>query len=552
MILMDRKPFEYTMEQLRQEAQDWYPLWKELQAYIAPERGFFQGQQPNKSKGIDYKILLDSTPTRDLRIFASGMMGLCTSPSRPWFKIGLPDRELMEFHPVKIWLNDVQQILMDIYSRSNIYNTFYTLYEELGAFCTAAAYIGEDYNDVVRGRAFTIGQYYLGTGPDGRVNTFARDYWMTVYQLVKEFGYDNVSVAVKNAYDNNKLFQWFQVCHLIVPNEWRIPGKLDNRNKEYLSVQWEAGAPADTFLRISGYDEFPIIAPRTDVLDLDAYGRNGPGRLALGDSKTLQILAKDELISLDKLNNPPMQKPEDVGVVDLTPGGVTTNNSTGQKVEPLFQVNPPLQATKVTKDDYRKGIDACFFTDLFLMASYLDKSGVTATEILEKHAEKIIQLGPFIERLETEMFDPAIERTFAIAYRKGLIPTPPEELQGMPLNIEYISTMAQAQKMVQTTAIKETIAFAGQLAAAKPEVLDNVDFDETLEQFADMNGVSPGILRGSDEVAQIRKERIKAQQQQAAMQAAMAMAEGAKTLSETDTGSNNALTALLGMPGGGL
>ena len=547
MQIEDRRPFERRFDEMKEQAQDHVPMWKELSQYIAPERGFFDGQQPNRHDGINHKILLDSTATKDLRVMDSGMMGGLTSPSHPWFKIGISDRELMQYEPVKKWLDDVRKILMDIFARSNIYNMFHTIYQELAAFGTAAAYIGEDYKDVIRCRTFTIGEYYLGVDYNGRVNAFAREFWMTAGQMVGKFGIDNVTRDVKAAYNNNNLEKWFPVHQLIEENDDRIPGKVDSKNMPYRSIYWEPGSHSNDVLRYSGYHEFPIIAPRWDTLGNDSYGRDCPGRLALGDSKTLQLLSRDGLMALDKMNDPPIEKPSRVDIVNTAPGGVTIADETGQgTIRPLYQVNPPLNELEVYKKAYRDSIHETFFKDLFLLITNIQRSGVTATEINAKQQEQLLQLGPIITRLSSECYDPVINRSFNIANRVGLIPQPPRELEGMEVQPEYISVFAQAQKMVGTTAIKETVAFAGSLMQAKPDIVDKVNFDEALDQIADMNGIPPGVIRGDDEVAQIRLQRQQAEQQQAQMQQLMTAAQGAKTLSETDTGSNNALTALLG------
>ena len=52
------------------------------------------------------------------------------------------------------------------------------------------------------------------------------------------------------------------------------------------------------------------------------------------------------------------------------------------------------------------------------------------------------------ERLNDELLDPLIDRTFAIMLRVGLIPPPPQQLQGQSIKVEYTSILAQAQKLL--------------------------------------------------------------------------------------------------------
>jgi DNA-binding IscR family transcriptional regulator len=44
-----------------------------------------------------------------------------------------------------------------------------------------------------------------------------------------------------------------------------------------------------------------------------------------------------------------------------------------------------------------------YYADLFLMLANDDRSNVTATEIAERHEEKLLMLGPVLERLHNEM-----------------------------------------------------------------------------------------------------------------------------------------------------
>ena len=119
----------------------------------------------------------------------------------------------------------------------------------------------------------------------------------------------------------------------------------------------------------------------------------------------------------------------------------------------------------------------------------------------------------------------------------------------MDLKVEYISVLAQAQKMMGTTSIERMLVFAQSVAAAKPDVLDKIDFDEAIDQYADMLGVPPGVIVSDDQVAKIRQARAEQQAQMQAAQYAMAAVQGAKTLSDTSLEGKNALAMLTGMGG---
>jgi hypothetical protein len=154
-----------------------------------------------------------------------------------------------------------------------------------------------------------------------------------------------------------------------------------------------------------------------------------------------------------------------------------------------------------------------------------------------------------LERIIGEGLGKAIDRTWGIMWRGRLLPPPPAKLGNSPTHIEtdYISMLAIAQRGLATAGIEKLWGFAGNIAAVKPEILDNLDEDETIDEYADALGVSPKILRSAEKLAQMRQQRAA---QQAAAQAAelgTAAAQGAKTLSETDVGGGkNALATILG------
>jgi hypothetical protein len=182
---MDRQPFQKRFTAMQQEYESsWRTRHEEIQRFIKPTRGFFNGSQPNRGDVVNHKDFVDGTPARAARDLAAGMFSGLSSPSRPWFKLGVSDPELSEYEPVKEYLNFVQLMIMDIFAKSNIYDTLYNIYEDLGPFGTGCAIILDDYEDVIRGRSFTAGEYYLGLGHDCRVNAFGRQYWMTVDRMV--------------------------------------------------------------------------------------------------------------------------------------------------------------------------------------------------------------------------------------------------------------------------------------------------------------------------------------------------------------------------------
>jgi hypothetical protein len=550
---MDRKQFEKRFNALKNEASSWVTSWKEIRDLVCPERGSFDGEQPNQGRLLDHKKMLDGTANKALSTLAAGMTSGLTSPSRPWFKLGIPNNELMKIDAVKNWLSSVEELLMAIFSRSNIYSAITNVYEEVGGPGTAALMIEEDYDTVIRAVNFTVGEYFIGLGADGRVNAFARQFKMTVGQMVEMFGIDNVSVNVKTAFNDKKLDTWYPVCHLIERNTDQLPKMKDNKNMPFISVYWEEGSEKDT-LRVSGYQEFPVMCPRWNTKTTsEVYGK-GPGWKALGDVKMLQALQRKSLKALDKVIDPPVMVDSmvDGSDINLLPGGISrTGGAVGNAgMKAVYQINPDIGAVENKILQTKQEIKQAFFADLFMMMAGETGGNMTAREVVERHEEKLLILGPVLERLESELLDPLISRVFMIAWRAGIIPPPPREIAGMEYKVEYISMLAQAQKMVGITAVREVVGFATSLAAVVPEIIDKINFDAAVEIVSELNGGTSRIIRSDDEVLKIRDGRRKAQEQSQQAQQAQQMVSGAKVLADTKLNDDSALKRILDANGG--
>ena len=102
----EREPFEKRFKYLSTEAQKWVPAWTDLALYLNPTLGQFFKTVPNSGLTIDHKTVIDSHARRCIRDLASGMISGLTSPSRPWFKLGLPDKDLEKYKPVREYLDE--------------------------------------------------------------------------------------------------------------------------------------------------------------------------------------------------------------------------------------------------------------------------------------------------------------------------------------------------------------------------------------------------------------------------------------------------------------
>lgn len=535
--------------QLRSERASFWAHWQEITTYLLPYNGRYFTQDRNKGHRR-YNNIYDSTGTRSLRVLGAGLMAGATSPARPWFRLQTPDHALNRYQPVRIWLDDCARIMQTVFQRSNTYRVLHTMYEELGAFGTASSIILPDYNRVIHHYPVTVGEFCIATDYQGQVTTFYREFEKTVAELVREFGYDNCSKAVQTQWDRGNLDNWVTLIHSIEPRSDRDPKMRDALNMAWRSCYFESGADPEKYLRESGFEDFPVLVPRWSTAGGDIYGHS-PGMEALGAIKQLQHQQLRKAQCIDYQTKPPLQVPVSMKNrdVDTLPGGINYVDVSGPNmgIRSAFEVQLNLQHLLPDMEETRDRIKSSFYADLFLMLATQPISRMTATEIVERHEEKLLMIGPVIERLHNELLEPLIDRTFQYLVKANAIPPAPPELQGMELSIEFVSILAQAQRAIGVNSVDRFVGNLGVIAQMKPDVLDKLDADQWVDAYADMLGVDPRIIIGGREVAMIREARNQAQQAEAQLAAQAQQAETAQRLSAADTGGKNALTDMMNM-----
>ena len=495
---------------LKRERSTWMSHYQDLSRHILPRSGRFAVTDVNQGTK-KHNSILDSTGTRALRTQSAGLLGGASSPARPWFRLNTPDHELNKDSEVKKWLADCSRIMLAIFAKSNTYRALHSMYDEIGCFGTAATIIVPDFDNVIHHHTLTAGDYCMAANWKGEVDTLYREFRKPVGALVKEFGYNACTPATRNKYDGGFLDEWVDVIHLIEPRADRDIRKQDSANMPWRSCYFELAADQGAYLREGGFKKFPVLAPRWMAQGGDVYG-SSPGMDALGDVKQLQHQQLRKAQAIDFMTSPPLQVPLSMAdkEVNRLPGGITYGDTNGGKITSLYDVR--LDLSHMTEDirDVRERIRQAFSADLFAMLSQRTNQ-MTATEVAELHEEKLLMLGPVLDRLHTELFEPLIDSTFEYMVAARLVPTPPPAMQSMTLNVEFVSMLAQAQRAIATNSIDRFVHNIGTVAAFKPDVLDKFDGDAWVDAYSDMLGVDPEMIVANPQVALVRSQRQQAQ-----------------------------------------
>lgn len=550
--------------QLKQDRDSkWLPKWKDQRDYLSPSEGQFEGDEVNDGKRRDQRMN-NKRPIRSAQTLAAGMASGMASQARPWFNLEAPTGVPRTANVMR-WLYAVQESMRNVLAKSNLYNILPQLFHAEGVYGTGCMAALPDEQDVVRFYHYPVGTFALDTSSRGVVDTFYREYTMTARQMRQQFGKENLSDNVEMMAEKGTLTS-ICVCHLIEPNPDADPARADNLSMPWRSTYWERGSNDGMVLRRSGFETFPIMAPRWDVNGTNVYG-NGPGDVALGKSRELQLLEADKMRIVQQLARPAVTGPISMRGMssNLVPGGTTwvPDNLVGQAFQPSYVPDPSaLPNVRAEIDQCERAVAEAYFEDLFLLISQADGQ-MTATEVIQRKEEKMLMLGPVVERNNDELFDPLMDQVFQIMVEQStprwmglmpgvpLIPPPPEELAGVPLTIEYISILAQAQKAIAASTIERSLQFTGMMMQAGfTDAADSINPDAMQAEYYAAIGAPPTILRDAEQVAGIRQARAEQQQQQMMAEQGMAMAQGAKTLSETSTEGDSALTEMLGAMGG--
>lgn len=549
-----REKYDRRLVQLKNERETFVAHWKDINQYLLPRRGRFMTSDVNKGDKRNQKII-DGEGGQALNTLVSGMMSGVTSPARRWFRLRAPDPVLMDNGEVKAWYRMAEDLMYEIFNRSNLYQVLPYVYEEMAAYGTGCMIQLPDFDNVCRFQAFTVGEYAISQDYTYSVDTLYREIPMTVEQIVTKYGKDKCSQRTKDMYERGNYDHWIDVIHVIEPQH-DLDRDADSPlavDMPFYSCTYEANCEEDMFLEQTGFEYFPVYAPRWHLQMPDVYGR-GPGMNCLGDIRQLQDQQKKKGQAISKMVNPPMMAPSSLKNQRMStlPGDVTfVDAQQGQTgFTPAYQVQPRLGEFLADMQDCRERIRRAFFADLFLMLSQTDRRQITATEISERREEKLLVLGPVMERINHDLLDPLIHNTFTRMVETGILESnagpPPKELEGSTLQVEYMSVMAQAQKSQGILGIQETAGFVGNLASISPDVVDKFDFDQAVDEYSTMRGVPPTIIRPDEDVAAMRAQKQQMVQQQQNANVLTNAAAGAKTLADTDTAGENLLTDILG------
>ena len=503
-------------ERLEGQRQNWETHWQEVADYMQPRKADVIKKRSRGDKRMEQ--VFDSSPIQAVELLAASLHGMLTNPSTPWFTLRFKDEDIDNEDEAKLWLESSTDAMYTAFNRSNFQQEIFELYHDLITFGTAAMFIEEDNDDIIKFSTRHINEVFIAENDKGRIDTIYRRFNISARAAMQKFG-ESVSADVqgkakKNPYDE------VEILHAVYPRSEFNPNKKDKANMPFESVYMEYKNGNE--LSVGGFKEFPFVVPRYLKASNEIYGRS-PAMTALPDVKMLNEMCKTTIKAAQKQVDPPLLVPDDGFLLPVrtVPGGLNFYRSgTRDRIEPLnIGANNPLGLNM--EQQRRDSIRAVFYVNQLMMQQ---GPQMTATEVIQRNEEKMRLLGPVLGRLQSELLKPLIDRVFAILLRNNMLPQAPEFLSGRDIEIEYVSPLAKAQKSTELQSIMRAVEILGSLANVAP-VFDYVNFDNLVKHLADIVGVPQKILKSQ---SQVNAERQQAQQQQQEMQQMQQLQQVAK------------------------
>ena len=535
-----------VLNTLRQRADPWYVEWRDIGFYMCPRKsnalmGGSAGAPLAQLAGRAQTVrALHQAGERSGILLAASLQGNLTNPASKWQEMGVRPRALLQESGVQAWLDDSSLTLAESLLASNFSNEIGEWYQDLGYFGTAAMSM-EALPDPAPGRfggflfeTMNVGSYWIGEGPDGRVDTLYRQIAMPIGAAFAKWG-PAIGKEWLDKIEAGKGNEIALFLRGVRPRPHWTPGAARRDQKRFEAVVFD-----EQYHRIldqGGFDEFPYVIGRWSKATGEEYGR-GPGHQALSELKSLCKMRELALLGLAMDVAPPTFETEDALQGDLKwePLGrnvLTAGHQVGTSVGTLGS-GARHDIEQAYEERMVKTIEQYFFVDqIRALPPAETPSYMTAYEVARRYEETFRLLGPVYGRITYpgEGIGHLVERGIHCLSRAGqLLPLPDAlQQQGAEMDVRYLGPLALAQESADVNAIDLELDFAIKLAQATGDtglIPRNYHVDDVLQHRGRIRGIPAWLRTSAEEREQIKQQEAEAKQKQAAQEQAAITAKG--------------------------
>lgn len=482
--------------------------------------------------------LFDSTAINSVDYAAAGIQGYLTNPATRWFGLAMQNRWAMEIPGARDYLRDCEDVIYDIFNRSNFYQENAECYRDLLVLPSHVLYIEEDLEDDARYMSVPYEKCYFSVDYKGRVSTMYVYFEFNAEQAVDKFTKEKLPKKIQECYEKLEFSQKFTFLLCVYKRAVYDPSKKDRRNMP-IAAEW-IETESETLVREGGYRSFPFMKSVWAKVGTDGLG-NPPAFNELPNIKTLNAMCRTNLIAGESAADPAKIIPDEVFMrpYDFDAGGINIKAAgyPNEKIE-VVPTSPNVPFALDYEDARRRMIQQAFFNDLFIVLN--SNRDMTAEEVRARVAERMLLLGPVIGIIIRDVLRPAVERTYDLAAAAKKLPPAPEGLKGMAYTVIATSPLARAQREVELKGMQMGMQIIFELAQAQlqagmqPEVLDKFDFDQAADFAAEVTDLNPKLIRDDAEVEELRSNRQQSQMIAQKMQLIQQSADAIKTGTEAD------------------
>lgn len=543
---MDNKALVKRFLQVKERRTTVQQTWDIIEELVMPYRGrFFKDITDEHAVEWRNRKVWDSTAVMAHQNLAASLHGSLTSPAINWFEILFRDDKLNENKEASTWLRNASEQVYYELQDSNFNLEINEAYQDICGYGTSFLTEEEVNPDSWEGIIFQgvpLKEAFFEEDFLGQCRYFYRHFKWDATKILSKFG-EEVPQNIKEAAERGD-DQKFEVVFCIYPRNIAKPELatvLEATQRPY-GFKYLTVNGSELLGKEGGYYEMPVFVPRWRKTSESQWG-NSPAMFALADILTVNEWVEIMTVWSEKQTDPPIFIEERAQIADLELSASSVNvvrNIDGMK-EWVSAGN--ISVTESGIDQLRDNIRNYFFNDQLNFPSP-QNTPMTATEAQIRYELMQRLLGPTLGRLQSDMLDPIIQRTFNMLARAGQFPQVPDiVLKSNPeMDIRYLGALARAQRVDQAQAVERWAMSLANLSQVMPGVLDVPDDEKIARELGILLNVDPKLMRDSGEVQAVRKQRATQQQQMekaalasATGQAAQEVGQGEQALQDAET-----------------
>ena len=500
------------------------------------------------------KSIYDSVGIVASERLSSGLESLITPQAERWHSFASSadyDDDVYDSAEAQEWMDKLRDYLFECRydPQSGFPLSNQRCIRSMVGFGQGVMFVEEAFTRLANGRSMPIvyqyiplAECYLDTNDQGVHDTLYRLFSLTALQLYKKFG-DKVSNVTKNLADKaNTADTMVEVVHCVHPAGEYSKESSQNNGSEYKPDTKAKGRRwVSRYIEKAnrhkiaegGFFEFPFVVYPWAPIDGSAYAE-GPAMLALAELKSLQAMGRDALLASQLGIRPPLASAYSPDVpVNLNPGSVNpkmVDPQTGRiLIQPILPAPNPSLMFELLNFRQMQVKDSMY---LNLFQTMANAPQMSATEAMIRAQEKGEFLGPTASRIQAAL-SRLVDREIAIlerkgAFREGSKLAPPDDMRNKTFNVRFSAPVDRLRKASDVVGIARTIEMTAQLAQIDPDVVDNIDADETFDIIRQRLGAPRKIMRKPEEVEEIRDQKTQRLNAQAALAGANSAADTAQ------------------------